>query len=276
MNYPLLQNYLQQLQHDFGHSQLNADTDGRVVGRFYQASLSSVFDAVRQFDDKRIVAYEAHTRGHSGAQGVLVERLLEHAATDDESIELDRLSRLIHTLNFFRQEPDADTVLILNVHKRLLAAVESGHGRAFLRILQILGVPQQQVVLQLPPIVASQTWVLNHVAESYQRHGFRVSLQSSSLSQARALLRQLQPAVLHLPAYALAQAEPGEVEELLAQSQQLALQIVVDVGHDSSSWRKLEARLSASANVLVKGQIWDSQSSELLDFRNTRAWRAVA
>lgn len=271
MNYPLLQNYLAQLQHDFRHSQLSADSQGRVVGRFYHASLSSVYQPIRHASDLSIHAYEASTRGHSGAQGLLVERLLEQSASDEESIELDRLSRLIHTLNFFRQNPSQTTRLILNVHNRLLAAVESGHGRAFLRILQVLGVPQQQVVLQLPAISASQTWVLQHVADNYQRNGFQVALQAHNLAQAHEFLSKLRPAWLVLPAHALTTPDLAGLSALLAHSQQQQSQVLINAINDQASWDKLRVLAEQSQALHLQGNLWDKISSDLVPEHSLQA-----
>ncbi len=264
MAYPQLQNYLQQLQHDFSHSQLSADSQGRVTGRFYHASLSSVYQPIRRARDLQIIGYEASIRGHSAEQGLLVDRLLEQAATDDESIELDRLSRLIHTLNFFRQAPTAEQRLVLNVHKRLLAAVASGHGRAFLRILQVLGVPQSQVLLQLPAITATQTWVLSHVAENYQRNGFTISLQAQNLTQAHELLEKIRPALLLVPAATIAPHHLPELEQLCAaaEAQQCQLQLVAI--NQSAHWERLATVVSGYAGALVQGSLWDQVRAELL------------
>ncbi|MEB0139011.1 MULTISPECIES: hypothetical protein [unclassified Undibacterium] len=56
-----------------------------------------------------------------------VWKLLEYVADDAESVELDRLCRVLHTVNFYSQAGSAGHDLYLSVHNRLLAAVQGFH-----------------------------------------------------------------------------------------------------------------------------------------------------
>ena len=69
------------------------------------------------------------------------------AADDASLVSLDRLSRLVHAINYFAA--DGDRKLVLNVHNRLLAAVADDHGAAFRRALQSLGLPLDRFVIQM-------------------------------------------------------------------------------------------------------------------------------
>jgi EAL domain-containing protein (putative c-di-GMP-specific phosphodiesterase class I) len=129
---------------------------------------------------------------------VSISELLEYAASDDESVELDRLCRLLHTVNFFRQSAVADRDLYLSVHSRLLAAVAGNHGMAFRRILDALELPHQNIILQLPLITPSQRWVLTHVAENYRRNGFRIGANAGNLEQASDLLERIRPSSIKI------------------------------------------------------------------------------
>ncbi|MBC3918531.1 EAL domain-containing protein [Undibacterium sp. CY18W] len=194
MHYPALQNYLSRLQSTLATTNLWLDEQGRARGRYFNSTLTSAFQAIRSGDDGRVVAYEAYARSYaSDDQGLNIWKLLENAANDDESVELDRLCRLLHTLNFYRQPESAQLDLYLSVHSRLLAAVEGNHGMAFRRILDVLELPHHHVILQLPQITPSQRWVLTHVAENYRRNGFRIGLHSASLEQASDLLDRIRP-----------------------------------------------------------------------------------
>ncbi|MFZ6757094.1 EAL domain-containing protein [Undibacterium sp. Ji50W] len=194
MHYPALQNYLSRLQSTLATTNLWLDEQGRARGRYFNSTLTSAFQAIRSGDDGRVVAYEAYARSYaSDDQGLNIWKLLENAANDDESVELDRLCRLLHTLNFYRQPESAHLDLYLSVHSRLLAAVEGNHGMAFRRILDVLELPHHHIILQLPQITPSQRWVLTHVAENYRRNGFRIGLHAASLEQAGDLLDRIRP-----------------------------------------------------------------------------------
>ena len=198
MRYSALQNYLSSLHtSDASHPANNhlwQDEQGRACGRYFKASLTSAFQTIRTGDDNQVIAYEAYARTYApDDHGLNIWKLLEYAASDDESVELDRLCRLLHTINFYRQAPVDNLDLYLSVHSRLLAAVAGNHGMAFRRILDALELPHQKIVLQLPLITPSQRWVLTHVAENYKRNGFRIGANAGNLEQAIDLLELIRP-----------------------------------------------------------------------------------
>lgn len=192
--------------------------DGRIAARFFNARLSSVFQAIRSEQNLELLAYEAMVRSFSiNDTGLSILKLLEHATTDDESIELDRLCRLLHVLNFFRQNSGPNIDLYLSVHSRLLTAVAGNHGAAFQRVLTSLDIPQQRIVLQLPAITPSQGWAVAHVAKNYRRNGFRFAVHARTVEQACELLDSVNPDVLKLNAEnALTENELGRFDKLLS------------------------------------------------------------
>ena len=199
MSYPALQKYFSKLhQAHASSSKLWMDEQGQAHGRYFNATLSSAFQTIRSGAENEVIAHEGYLRSYSASdQGLNIWKLLDNAASDDESVELDRLCRLLHTINFFRQAGPQDQFgkldLYLSVHSRLLAAVAGNHGMAFRRVLDALELPHQQIVLQLPMISASQRWVLTHVAENYRRNGFRIGANAGSLEQASDLLERIRP-----------------------------------------------------------------------------------
>ncbi|CAN7281458.1 EAL domain-containing protein [Pseudoduganella sp. LjRoot289] len=216
MSFPVLNHYLARLSdQDGATTSIWLDQQGRAQGRFFNCTMTSAFQPVRELDDGRVVAYEGLARSVSAAdQGLSLWRLLDHAASDDESIELDRLCRMLHAINFFRQEGAEESAgspdLYLNVHDRLLSAVSSNHGYAFQRILDALGLPIARVVLLLPPVTAQQGWLLNYVADNYRRNGFRFAVSAASAREGLQLLQRVRPDVIRIDARALGQpANPG-------------------------------------------------------------------
>ncbi len=88
---------------------------------------------------------------------------------------------------------------------RLLSAVSSNHGVAFKRILAALGLPREQIVLQMPAVTASRRWLLNDVADKYRRNGFRLAVNVGSIAEAveLLLLGQVRPAAVKVDAGAM-------------------------------------------------------------------------
>ncbi|HYD60762.1 MAG TPA: EAL domain-containing protein [Noviherbaspirillum sp.] len=178
-----------------------ADAEGRATGRYFNSTLTSAFQPVRVLGTDRIVGYEGFARSYSRSssdsdQGLCLWKLLDHAANDDESVELDRLCRMLHSINFFRQPESAGSDLYLSVHARLLAAVDGNHGTAFSRILKLLDLPKERVVLQLPVIVEHQGWLANYVADNYRRNGFRIAVNAVDSLEALALVDHVRPEVV--------------------------------------------------------------------------------
>jgi EAL domain-containing protein (putative c-di-GMP-specific phosphodiesterase class I) len=208
MSFPVLNQYLSRLSQDgASHTSIQLDTQGRAQGRFFNCTMTSAFQPVRELQHGAAVAHEglARSAGGGGA-GLSLWKLLDSAASDDESVELDRLCRMLHAINFFRQEEAAGaggTDLYLNVHSRLLSAVSSNHGHAFRRILDALELPLARIVLLLPAVTAQQGWLINYVADNYRRNGFRFAVQASGAHDGAALLDRVRPDVLRLDARAV-------------------------------------------------------------------------
>ncbi|MBG6220589.1 MULTISPECIES: EAL domain-containing protein [unclassified Janthinobacterium] len=202
MSFPVLKNYLARLSHQTqAGTSVWLDAEGRALGRFFNCTMTSAFQPLREIDSGKLVAFEGLARSVSKAdQGLSLWRLLDHAASDDESVELDRLCRMLHAINFFRQAEAQQTDLYLNVHDRLLSAVSSNHGHAFQRILDALGLPIERIVLQLPTVTPNQGWLLNYVADNYRRNGFRLAINVSSVHEASDMLQRLHPQAFKLDA----------------------------------------------------------------------------
>lgn len=190
MAYQALQKYIKHRYTAEGATNTNIWTNdsGQAQGRYFNSKLSSAFQTVRSTLDLEVVGYQGFARSsapnQNSEEGLSLWRLLEHSASDDESIELDRLCRVLHAINFYRQPQALGQDLYLHVHSRLLAAVSHNHGAAFRHILETLELPHQHIVLELPLIAPNQGWILNHVAGNYQHNGFRIVVNADSIEQA--------------------------------------------------------------------------------------------
>lgn len=205
MSFPVLQKYLARLSDATGAAtSIWLDHEGKAQGRFFNCTMSSAFQPIRQLDTGLVRAYEGLARSVSAQDmGLSLWKLLDHAASDDESIELDRLCRMLHSINFFRQAdsaPNADADLYLNVHDRLLSAVSSNHGHAFRRILDALELPLSRIVLQLPAATPQQGWLLNYVSDNYRRNGFRFAVNVAGAQDGLHVLDRLRPDVFKIDA----------------------------------------------------------------------------
>jgi EAL domain-containing protein (putative c-di-GMP-specific phosphodiesterase class I) len=268
MSFPILQKYLARLSDATGAaSSIWLDHEGKAQGRFFNCTMSSAFQPIRQLDSNVVQAYEGLARSVSAQDlGLSLWKLLDHAASDDESIELDRLCRMLHAINFFRQAeaaPNAQADLYLNVHDRLLSAVSSNHGHAFRRILDALELPVSRVVLQLPAATPQQGWLLNYVSDNYRRNGFRFAVNVNSARDALAVLDRLRPDVFKLDARGV-QDQP-DITTLLERSAAARVAVVVkrvETAQHLTALRELGA--AAGVSLLVQGYLLDEPRSVLL------------
>ncbi|MBC3932194.1 EAL domain-containing protein [Undibacterium curvum] len=262
MHYPTLQHYLSRLQSALSNSQLWLDEQGRARGRYFNASLSTAFQAIRSGQDQQVIAYEAYARSFDPTdQGLNVWRLLEFVANDEESVELDRLCRLLHTMNFYRQSGVRQLDLYLSVHSRLLAAIEGNHGMAFRRILDVLELPHQHIILQMPAATASQRWVLAHVVENYRRNGFRVGVNAANLEQAIDLLQRVRPDAIKIDIYA---ANRPELQiSLLEQAERAQCQVIFKRIEQQEKFDALQNSHGTASPYLVQGFLFDIPAAEL-------------
>ncbi|MGQ5524106.1 hypothetical protein ACUHMQ_12700 [Chitinimonas sp. PSY-7] len=143
---------------------ISLDEEG-VVGRFFKCELRSIFEAI-QVGDCTMARATLVATGPDG-EPFPTERLFRLASGEDGLLKLDRLCRLIHSLNHFVVANQASP-LVLPIHPRLFEYVRSGHGNTFSRLLAHFDLSPQHIVLEVPASVP-QTAV-----EGYQHEGFGV------------------------------------------------------------------------------------------------------
>jgi EAL domain-containing protein (putative c-di-GMP-specific phosphodiesterase class I) len=253
VSYPALNAYLARLSDPSATpSSLWLNSRGQAEGRFFQCTLTSAFQPVRDVASGAVRAYEALARNaDAGDDSPSLWRQLDHAASDDESVELDRLCRMLHAINFFRQADGSDGDLLLSVHDRLLSAVSVNHGHAFRRILDALGVPAARVVLQLPIVGPNQRWLLNYVADNYKRNGFRIALNLALPSRAAELLSQVRPAAIRIDAQNVGDDET--LGALLGTVHKHGVQLIVKKVQTAQAFGQL-VRVSGALGIAVHAQ----------------------
>lgn len=253
MPFPALNAYLQRLSDSSrAPSTMWLDAHGQAHGRFFNCTLTSAFQPIRAIAGGQLLGFEGLARGVTEADaGLSLWRMLDHAASDDESIELDRLCRMLHAINFFRQPAAEGADLYLNVHDRLLSAVSSNHGYAFRRILHALGLPVGQIVLQLPVASVARRWLVNYVADNYRRNGFRLALNAATPAEAADVLEQFRPDVLKVDADAFDRG--AGLERLLVLAQARSAKLVFK-RVDSIAYLEQIERASANTGVTAYAQ----------------------
>lgn len=257
--------YLERLNNaSHTESKVWLDEQERAVGRYFNTSLTSAFQPVRAFGDGGIVAYEAFARSYSEFDdGLHLWKLLDHAASDDESVELDRLCRMLHAVNYYRQAGSDAPELHLSVHARLLAAVNSNHGVAYRRILSVLELPHDRIVLQLPVVTPNQRWLLNYVLDNYRRNGFRLGVSANSSLEALGLLDKVRPDLIKVDAREL--PDPDSVGLLLLRAAEQGVRIFFKRVENREVFDKLEQYGSALAqSIHAQGYLWDTPGARLL------------
>lgn len=200
MDFPILDTYLNQLRgRTAPGDKLWLDTFGRVQGQFLNCSLTSVFQGITNLEGTHVLGFEAHAHSYSALDsGLSVWKLLMNAASDDESVELDRLARMIHVINFFRQPEQHGKAIFIDVHNRLLTAVSSNHGAAFRNIVSSLGLAPSRIILQLPHTKVTQNWALTQVVDNYKLNGFPVATRAIGIDDAFHHIKSLRPAFVRL------------------------------------------------------------------------------
>lgn len=258
MTFPALQQYLSRLHASpQADSSLWLDQQGRAHGRYFNSTLTSAFQPIRTPESGGIIGVQGFMRSYSkNDTGLSIWKLLDTGATDEQSIELDRLCRLLHAVNFYRQPEMVDYDLYLSVHARLLAAVDSNHGMSFRRILDVLGLPHKKIVLQLPLIQPDQAWLLNYVADNYRRNGFRLAVNAANARQGLDLLEQVQPDVIKVDVREI--TDEAATLDLLSVAGEKNVKLVFKRVESSQIYDKLR-KLGAQAQqtILAQGYLWD-------------------
>lgn len=174
----------------------------RIAGRFYGAIITSALQALHAPCSGRVLAHEALARSYSAeGDGLSPWGLFAHAATETHLVALDRLCRTVHALNY-RLSGHAATgrKLVLNVHTGLLQGVPDGHGAFFRQVLELIDLPPEAIVIDLPLLETADLHWLKRVVASYRKRGFGVAVTAASPVHAKLLAALIEPDWVRLQA----------------------------------------------------------------------------
>ncbi|SEL18821.1 EAL domain-containing protein [Nitrosovibrio tenuis] len=156
--------------------------DGWIVGHFFNCWLSSVFQPVFDTSGRTVTGHAAYIRSATDGTSVLSPwKVFALTEGDALLVRFDRLCRVIHALNYFANASHGD--LFVTVQPRLLESVKDDHGRAFERILNIIGAETSRVVIEIPTEVNRDSRLLKHVISNYRSRGYRIAVNHSGASE---------------------------------------------------------------------------------------------
>jgi EAL domain-containing protein (putative c-di-GMP-specific phosphodiesterase class I) len=176
-----LQPLFEQLERDhFPASHFSEPQDGTVAARFFHSHLTSAFQPIVRASDGGISGHHALLRVFTGGgDAVAPWSLFAQDSNDTMLVQLDRLTRTLHALNYLSQ-PGGNRTLFLNIDARLLTIVADDHGAYFELILRLLGIPPARVAVVMPARALDDPVTFVRAAISYRIRGYRVAAQLHS------------------------------------------------------------------------------------------------
>lgn len=223
--------------------------DGSIVGHFFNCWLSSVFQPVFDTKTRMAVGHAAYIRSAlDGANSLSPWKI--HAMTEGDAllVRFDRLCRVVHALNYFSGSSQPGT-LFATVQPRLLESVKDDHGRAFERILSIIGAETSRVVVEIPAEVNRNWKLLKHVIGNYRSRGYRIAINHSGAKgdwmAELASLYPLYPDMIRLEASVL--LRHGGPRSLVNAVHHFGAQVLV---HEIETTQQLAAGFQAGVDFL--------------------------
>jgi EAL domain-containing protein (putative c-di-GMP-specific phosphodiesterase class I) len=183
--------------------------NGWISGYFYQCEITSVFQPIFSIAQGKTTGHAAYIRSQSNEEVALWPwQIFSLASKDEQLVDLDRLCRAIHALNYYFNHTSKSDNLYVDVHPRLLESVKDDHGRAFENFLDLIGVITSRVVIGIPAIVNRNWKLLQHVITNYRSRGYQIAAYySGSRSDWMVELGSLYPNIVRIEANDLLQHE---------------------------------------------------------------------
>ncbi len=155
---------------------LNRAENGWISGHFYHCELTSVFQPIFSISQKKTIGHAAYVRSLSNGEVALWPwQVFSLASKDEQLVDLDRLCRAIHALNYYFNNTSKVDSLFVDVHPRLLESVKDDHGRAFENFLDLIGIKTSRVVIEIPAMVNRNWKLLQHVITNYRSRGYQIA-----------------------------------------------------------------------------------------------------
>lgn len=153
--------------------------EGRVLGRSGGAVFTSRLRPVRLGSKPSVIrGYDATLRvvePATDAEGAALGLFADEAA---DIVNLDRLTRTVHMLNFLPISHEGG-YLFVHVHPRHILAVKRDHGAYFEEIIVACGLSPRRVVISLTvnPGYTAQVGLLLERLENYRARGYATAIK---------------------------------------------------------------------------------------------------
>jgi EAL domain-containing protein (putative c-di-GMP-specific phosphodiesterase class I) len=169
---------LERLERDhFPASRFAEPRAGTVTAQFFQSRLTSAFQPIVRAADDGIAGHQGLLRVFDEAgEAAAPWSVFAQASQDAMLLQLDRLTRTVHALNYFPAQ-DTGRTLFLNIERRLLTVVAEDHGAYFEVVLGLLGVAPTRVAIVMPSGALDDPVTFVRAAISYRIRGYRVMAQ---------------------------------------------------------------------------------------------------
>lgn len=172
---------------------------GAVSGIFGPIRVSSIFLPVRQANDNdkligriarlSVTPYDNNVHNEQSEEmGNLITDAVTQPANFQSIINLDRLCRTVHMLNYLTH-PHNGGVVFLDVDPRHILGVQQEHGAYFEKIIFKCGLTTKNVIISA---AINSFYALNHKElldglYNYRRRGYQIALNVGSLYTATGL-----------------------------------------------------------------------------------------
>ena len=184
-----------------GHLQLAPDRIEARVGPFRLASTALPLKPV--VAEEPLAWWRNVSVTSTSGNTVSADALIRLQTSEEAAVAMDRLYRLLHTLNHLAVAGE-DELLWVPLSRRHLAAVEGGHGGFFEEVLLACGVgPERLVLLVNADAMGDAEWLrVTKACENYRTRGFGIALHAGRCATElrHRVLRELQPNWLAVPA----------------------------------------------------------------------------
>lgn len=144
----------------------------RIGGLEVRSHFQAVFDA----KTLAVVGHEALLRANfAGGEHLSPPAAFHVARYENKLVELDRISRTLHLMNYLSYPVPETTLLFLNINPGLVSAV-SDHGEISALAAERYGFPRERIVIEVVENAATSNALLERAVKNYRQRGFLVAI----------------------------------------------------------------------------------------------------
>lgn len=184
-------------------------TDQGVFVHYANLRLESRFMPFVETASGRILGHAAELRtvGLGKGQELAPEAVFALPTDAEELVQLDRLVRTLHALNYLTHTKPGN--LLLKVHPKHVASIPSDHGLAFEEILRPCGLVPAQITLEIETGGPEDRDHLKRAVANYKSRGYGIALARFGDGTIDLdLVRDIRPHIVRLDAALLASGRP--------------------------------------------------------------------